>query len=732
VTDVSAPVAPDVSDPSQDWSETIRIDGEDVAASDLPWWRRPRKLRRQLIGALVFVAFASVVLVGALNLVAARRLLDDGTKEQLASIGAARARSIERGIERTESQASAAAADLAVVQALEDLSAAFTTRSTGRIDDAQLAELDEFYEQTVVDPVEAAGLGPVAVDELRPESEAGRYVQYHYTVPEADDPEARRAVVDAGDGSAYSEAHADHHPQLASLSELLGFGDLLLVSAEGDVVYSTDKRVDLGTSLVDGPYSDTELARTVRERLPLVRIGQGVLADIELYLPDEGSPVFFVAASVRRDQEVIGALVLEIPVEALSRVTTADQQWEEVGLQEGESYVVGSDLLLRSESRPWIEDPQGYLDRVDDPELAELIETFGSPIALQPVDTEPVSEAVSGRTFEGTASNYLGQSTYSFATPIDAPGVDWVVVADVPLSDARSPLFDYATRLGIVLLVILPLAGAVGYIMAGRLTRPIPPVMRAAREVAAGDRDPDLPELGQDEFGDLSRRLGAMAKQLGRHETELAEAYEERRQLLLAVLPPHIIEDDGEPMGSDQIADLVTMVAVRVNVVGDNTQAAEDEIAELLGDAARVAETLAEDRGMDRIRAGADSYLFLAGAGAGDGDGADTALGFATDLVNDVSAVSDGEEFDLSVHVGLSTGPAATGVLEQGNLTFTAWGEPVRRSLAIGAFAASDEILVDRSTADSASADRWDLRAAEDVVDLDGQPMDLSSLRGSR
>ncbi len=200
---------------------------------------------------------------------------------------------------------------------------------------------------------------------------------------------------------------------------------------------------------------------------------------------------------------------------------------------------------MRSESRPWIEDPQAYLDRLDDPDLAGLIDTFDSPIGLQPVETEPVDEAVDGRVFSGTASNYLGQSTYSYATPIEAPGVDWVVVADVPLSEARSPLFAYARRLGLVFLLLLPLAGLVGYVMAGRLTRPIQPVMQAARAVAAGDRDPQLPELGRDEFGDLSRRLRSMAHELGRHEAQLADAYEEQRQLLLAVLPPHIVAEGG-------------------------------------------------------------------------------------------------------------------------------------------------------------------------------------------
>ncbi len=44
--------------------------------SDLPWWRRPRHLRRQLAGTLVLVALASIVLVAGLNFIAARTGID--------------------------------------------------------------------------------------------------------------------------------------------------------------------------------------------------------------------------------------------------------------------------------------------------------------------------------------------------------------------------------------------------------------------------------------------------------------------------------------------------------------------------------------------------------------------------------------------------------------------------------------------------------------------------------
>ncbi|MDH3681118.1 MAG: hypothetical protein OEV40_14360 [Acidimicrobiia bacterium] len=44
-------------------------------------------------------------------------------------------------------------------------------------------------------------------------------------------------------------------------------------------------------------------------------------------------------------------------------------------------------------------------------------------------------------------------------------------------------------------------------------------------------------------------------------------------------------------------------------------------------------------------------------------------------------------------------------MLDRGSLTFGAWGEPVRRALAIAALSRADEILVDLTTAEGAEPD---------------------------
>ncbi|MDX2381483.1 MAG: HAMP domain-containing protein [Acidimicrobiia bacterium] len=694
----------------------------------LPWWRRPRRLRRQLSLTLVLISLLSVLLVGGLNFVAASELLDEGTEDQLVGTGQSRARSIENGVQRVLQLTSSVAADLAVINALEDFEALFP--SAGTLDEAEQAELDAYYEENLMPQLALAGVDDLSITDIQPQSDSGRYLQYHYIVESGVPDDERVLIDDAGDGSGYSEIHAEHHPYLSTLKETLAADDLMLISAPaGEIVYTTDKRVDFGVDLSEGPYTESKLAATVLDRLPLVRTGDSVFSDVQIYIPANGDAVAFVASAVRSGTNLLGALVLEVPVESLSAITTADGNWETVGLGAGESYVVGADELLRSESRKWIEDPERYLSSVDD-DLAERIERAGSPVLVQPVDTDPVATALDGDEFQGDAKNYLGTKTLAYSTPLDVPGVDWVVVAEVPLRDARSPLYSYALRMLLVVAIIVPLAALVGAWLANRSTRPVGPVVDAAAAVAGGDRDPDLPELGRDEFGDLGHRLHAMAADLGEQERELEAEYNRTRELLMTVLPPRLVGTDGAVADSGAAAQLATAIAVNIAVGAAHTN--DDTLDEILSRVSTLIDEAADDHGVDRVRVAADRSLYIAGLERGDegpaSAGADEALAFVDDARQRIIDFRDAEAIDVSAHAGLSTGPVGVGVLQRGSVTFGAWGEPVRRALAIGALSQIGQVLVDASTFAESSPNRYDFEPADDVIALDGSPMGLHRL----
>ncbi len=696
-------------------------DPRSMSAPPLPWWRRPRRLGRQLAFALVFTALLAVATFGGLNYYAARNLLVEGTEEQLAAVGATRAQSIEAGTRRLVGEISAASNDPGVVGTLGALREAFAALDEQELTEEQLAELEQWYQERVVDPLNAAGLGPLRVDGVVPVRPAAQWLQYHYTVRPAGAP----APIDAGDGTDYSALNARIQPAAEAFSAAKGGGDILLIDDQATIVYSLDKRNDVGTSLITGPYAGSALAQLVTERLPQARIGTTLITDFTI--TPTGRPALFAVSGVRSGGRVAGAIAVEIPVAALNRIATAGGDWDGIGLPEGDSYIVSADQLLQSEPRSWTEDPQAYLEQLragdeEDQAEADLIEVFGSPVGIQRIDTEPVRTAVDGDTFRGGARNPLGEATFTAAEAFDASGRQWLAVTEVPRAVALAPLTSYVARILVVLAIVLPVVAGLGVLLARILTRPIRPTVQAAEAIAAGERNPHLDTSRSDEFGDLARRLTAMAAWLGQREADLAAEYERKRQLLLAVLPPQLVDEDGQVAGTGEAVEQGTVVAVTVEPADDRVDA---ELAgEALGWAAALAEEVAAQAGLERIRSAADRSLFLSGIGE-EGAGADAGLRFAEEFRR---RLQDEAELALHLHIGLATGAVATGVLDSGALTFGAWGEPVRRALALASLAGADRVLIDASTVAALTAGRENVEPADRVLDLDGEQMELFTL----
>ena len=82
---------------------------------------------------------------------------------------------------------------------------------------------------------------------------AAQYLQANYVIP-YDSWEEAILTDDAGDGSAWSAAHAKYHDYFRAMTQLQDFEDVLMIDTQGNVVYSAFKGVDLGTNLLDGPY----------------------------------------------------------------------------------------------------------------------------------------------------------------------------------------------------------------------------------------------------------------------------------------------------------------------------------------------------------------------------------------------------------------------------------------------------------------------------------------------
>jgi class 3 adenylate cyclase len=701
--------------------------------------RSTRSLRRSLALRLTTVALSATLLLGGFIFFETRSLLGDGTNALLVNQQQSQARLVGDGLDGVGDSVSVLARDQAIVAALTEFAAAFDEigGQPDLLDAGQRRALDDYYNSFVADAIAEAGLDLPPVAELVPRDAASAYLQYHYVVANPFEPGEREALVEAeGDESAYRSVHAARHPTLDEQRRSLRFSDLLLVDGDGNVVYTAEKRADLGRNLVGSPFLGDAVSRRLAERLAAAPVGETVLLDFDRYPPALGTPTLFAAAAVYGTEGTIGTVVVEIPVEALNRITTSDGGWSRVGLGDtGEVYVVGSDLLMRSDSRLWLEDPDAYLEAVAKQgypaEVSESIALFGTTALLQPVDTAPVEAALDGEPFVSRTRDYLGRRTVSAAGRVENDQLDWVVVAQVTSSEASRSVGAYLRRLAIVAAILTPLVALAGVVLAGLFTRPFRPVVEAADRIARGDLDVEVPDLGRNELGDVGRRLTDLAAFLRSQEEALAEEERETTRLLLAALPGRVVEAlrTGERQVRD-LADSATLVAVVVTGLVEASSIDGETAVELASRVSRDFETLAETVGLERVRSSADQHLFVAGLGVPSTE-ADRAAEFALAVGGVLERFAEETGLSAGYRVGISSGRVVSGMLSSDQLTYAMFGEPPQTALALVSIAAPGQILVDGATVPELG-DRWILEPVDDLVDLRGEAIEAHALLGDR
>src|SRR3978361_724721 len=108
--------------------------------------------------------------------------------------------------------------------------------------------------------------------------------------------------------------------------------------------------------------------------------------------------------------------------------------------QTGEVSLAGPDQLMRSVSRELIENPEQYqkdaIAAGTPPDVAARAVQVKGSILIQPVRTEAVQAALAGETGITIAPGYLGAENIVAYTPLDIPGLQWVMISTVDTSEA--------------------------------------------------------------------------------------------------------------------------------------------------------------------------------------------------------------------------------------------------------------------------------------------------------
>ncbi|GLX79050.1 methyl-accepting chemotaxis protein [Thalassotalea insulae] len=368
-------------------------------------------------------------------------------------------------------------------------------------------------------------------------SDTGIALQYSYIGANSHALGEKDQLLALNDGSQYDSAHQKYHPKFRQFLLQFGFYDIFIVDNAGNVVYSVFKELDYATSLTTGAYADSGLAEAFAKAKNADK-GQAFMTDFAPYTPSYESAAAFFSSPIVIDGIATGVLIFQAPVDKINDIMTYQGQWRARGLGDsGETYLVGSDYLMRSQSRFLLEDKASYLKVLKqagtpDKDIA-LIDAKGSALGIAKVDTKAVRQAISGGSGFDLITDYRGIMVASAYAAFDIAGNKWAILSEIDQHEAFLASEQLSSSLTVTSLISTLVLVALGILTAlwlgNYLSGPILVLNTSVNEVA---NTLDLTKRIQDrvgkdekdEIGQVSRSFNGMMEIMHKTLTSMGKA----------------------------------------------------------------------------------------------------------------------------------------------------------------------------------------------------------------
>ena len=441
---------------------------------------RNLSLRKTLFLSMLFCGIAPLLTTSALFNTRSGAAFEERSSHQLTAVRSGRQAHIENYLNVVQDHNATVATDLMTVEAVKEFTEAFSQLTDDLSNDEQSKNrLAGFYTGTFATEYKSRTDESVDANALLPKTSAAQIAQYLYI---ADNPYPlgqKEQLARSEATTRYDDVHEKYHQQFKSILERFGYYDIFLIEPQqGTIVYSVFKELDFATSLLNGPYRDTNFAALTRTALG-ARPGQTFFEDFARYLPSYDAPASFVGSPIFADGVLVGVLVFQMPVDRLNEIVL-----ESSGLGEtGEAILVGSDGLFRSQSRFNV-NSSILVDRITDPIVDRA---FNGEVGTETLTSDGIEYLV------------------SFAA-LRSDSVNWALITRIQREEALSAAnsLQNTTLIAALLAAVFLLFGAflLGNHLQKRLGGDPREIEAIAERISQGD-------LGDQE--DTQTRVGAVA-----------------------------------------------------------------------------------------------------------------------------------------------------------------------------------------------------------------------------
>ena len=187
--------------------------------------------------------------------------------------------------------------------------------------------------------------------------------------------------------------------------------------------------------------------------------------------------------------------------------------------------------------------------------------------------------------------------------------------------------------------------------------------------------------------------------------------------LLNSLLPTSVAErlKRGENV-ADYYDDATVLFADLVDFTRFASQLGPGKVVERLNQVFRSFDLIVERHGLEKIKTIGDAYMLAGGIPERRDDHAAAVVEAALNMISACERLSQGEEHELTVRIGIHTGPVMAGVIGKRRYAYDLWGDTVNVASRMESSGMPGRIHVSKSTARAVESDfRLEHRGAVEI-----------------
>ena len=220
----------------------------------------------------------------------------------------------------------------------------------------------------------------------------------------------------------------------------------------------------------------------------------------------------------------IGYISLLVSTKAINNIMLVNST--ETGLGEtGESYLVGHDFYMRSDSR-----------------------FIPNSLMKQAVKTTASTKALKRNQGTEIINDYRNIPVLSSYSMLSVHGINWVIIAEIDLKEAMIPVENIRNDILLLSAIVILFILGITYIIARTISQPIIRLKNASIKVGEGDFNTRVDISGKNEIGALAESFNSMTAKLKTTTEQLHEREERLRHFYEATVDGIILYENNRPL----------------------------------------------------------------------------------------------------------------------------------------------------------------------------------------